>query len=187
MARVVKDDGMKPYLHKVDRTTRGNRYDLTPLFADAACFTQLVEDLVGPFLSTAIDRVACIDALGFILGTAIACRLEVGVIAIRKGGKLPVDTDGEEFIDYTGEVKRLEIRRDVLPPDARVLLVDEWIETGAQIRAACKLIEAQGGTIAGIASVRLDINDKTADIGRKYRLHTVWDSEQEMSSNAPKG
>jgi adenine phosphoribosyltransferase len=79
-----------------------------------------------------------------------------------------------EFRDYSGDLKRLEMRTDALPPQTRVLLVDEWIETGAQIRAAAILIEAQGGIIVGIASINMDENDNTAEISRKYRVHTVW-------------
>lgn len=167
---------MKKYLHKIDTETPGNRYDVTPLFADAESFSQLVVDLAKPFQNTQIDFVACVDALGFILGTAIARHLEIGVIPIRKGGKLPVKTDSEDFRDYSGELKRLEIRRDVLQPQARVLLVDEWIETGSQIEAAAKLIEAQGGTVAGIATINMDENDATAKISRKYKVHTIWKS-----------
>ena len=165
---------MKPYLRKIDTKTLGNRYDVTPVFADAECFAQLVEDLASPFQSMHLDGVACIDALGFILGTAVACRLRVAVIPIRKGGKLPVETDTEEFCDYSGVVKRLEIRRDVFQPQARVLLVDEWIETGAQIRASIKLIEGLGGIVAGVATINIDENRETAEIRRKYRIHSVW-------------
>ena len=165
---------MKTYLHRIDTETPGNRCDVTPLFADAEGFSQLVLDLAKPFRNIQIDFVACVDALGFILGTAIARYLGIGVIPIRKGGKLPVKTDGENFRDYSGELKRLEIRRDVLPPQARVLLVDEWIETGSQIQAAAKLIEAQGGTVIGIATINMDENETTARISRKYRVHTVW-------------
>ncbi len=177
---------MKSYLHKIDTATLGNRCDVTPVFADAECFAQLVEDLAGPFQNTQLDYVACVDALGFILGTAIARRLDVGVIPIRKGGKLPVETDSVEFRDYSGELKRLEIRRDILPPQARVVLVDEWIETGAQIRVAATLIEAQGGTIIGIATVNMDVNDKTAEISRKYRVYTVWEAEPDAPADADK-
>ncbi|MFH1680220.1 MAG: phosphoribosyltransferase family protein [Candidatus Eisenbacteria bacterium] len=165
---------MKPYLCKIDTAATGGRNDVTPLFADAECFGQLVEDLTRPFQNTRIDCVACIEALGFILGTAIARRLAVGVVPIRKGGKLPVDTDGLEFRDYSGDVKRLEIRRDAFPPGARVLLVDEWIETGAQIQAAAAMIEAREGTVVGIATIRMDANDQTAAIGRKYRVCSAW-------------
>jgi adenine phosphoribosyltransferase len=169
---------MKPYLRRIDTATQGNRYDVTPLFADAQCFAQLIEDLAAPFHEAQIDYVACIDALGFILGTAIAGRLEVGVIPIRKGGKLPVQTESVEFRDYSGNLKRLEIRKDALPSQSRVLLVDEWIETGSQVLAAATLLEAQGATVVGVASVNMDTNDRTEEIGKKYRVHTVWEAEQ---------
>lgn len=171
---------MKTYLDKIDTETLGNRNDVTPVFADAKAFSQLVADLAKPFRNTQIDFVACIDALGFILGTAIARHLEIGIIPIRKGGKLPVKTDCEDFRDYSGELKRLEIRRDILPPEARVLLVDEWIETGSQIQASAKLIEAQGGIIVGIATINMDENDTTAKISRKYRVHTIWKAQQQQ-------
>ena len=169
---------MKTYLSKIDTATTGNRADVTPVFADAGCFADLVEDLARPFEASQLDYVACVDALGFILGTAIARHLGIGIVPIRKGGKLPVASESEEFTDYSGETKRLEIRTGILPPQARVLLVDEWIETGAQIAAAAKLIEAQGGTIVGIATINMDQNDDTAAIGKKYRVHTVWEAER---------
>jgi adenine phosphoribosyltransferase len=168
---------MKPYLKLIDTETPGYRNDVTPLFADAGCFGQLVDDLVVPFKDTQIDYVAGIDALGFILGTAVALKLGIGIVPIRKGGKLPVPVDTEEFQDYTGDIKQLEMRKDALPPNAHVLLVDEWIETGAQIMAAAKLVEAQGGTIVGIASINMDVKDQTNEISKKYRVHTVWEDE----------
>ena len=141
--------------------------------ANAADFSELVRDLADPFLQTDIDFVACVDALGFILGTAIARHLGVGVIPVRKGGKLPVPTDGADFRDYSGELKRLEIRKSILPPGARVLLVDEWVETGSQIQAAAELIEAQGATIIGIATISMDENEQTIRLSKKYRVHSI--------------
>ena len=166
---------MKAYLRKIDTETTGNRNDVTPVFLDPELFSQLVEDLSEPFQNKQIDYVGCIDALGFILGTAVARHLDVGVIPIRKGGKLPVETIGRDFQDYSGKTKRLEIRKDLLLNQSRVLLVDEWIETGAQIEAAISLIEAQGGTIAGIATINMDVCDRTQAIRKKYQVHTVWE------------
>ena len=121
---------MKDYLSLIDTNTQG-RCDVTPLFADREAFSQLAEDLAKPFLSLDIDVVVAIDALGFILGTAIAERLRVGLVPARKGGKLPVETIRETSVDYTGEEKALELRTDSMKPGADVLIVDEWIETGA--------------------------------------------------------
>jgi adenine phosphoribosyltransferase len=164
---------MKDYLRKVDTSPIGRRCDVTPLLADAGSFRALVEDLAAPFAGEAIDAVACIDALGFILGTAIAWRLGVAVVAIRKGGKLPVAVVGRDFVDYSGQSKRLELRKGLVAPGARVVLVDEWIETGAQVRAAAQLVEAEGATIAGIAALFIEPAG-TEDIRTAYRVHTVW-------------
>ena len=59
-------------------------------------------------------------------------------------------------------------------PGARVLIVDEWVETGAQVSAAIRLIEGQGAIVAGIATIRMDDNAKTEEIGSQYIVHSVW-------------
>jgi len=165
---------MKEYLRLIDVHTPGRRNDVTPLFADPVAFSELVTDLAAPFEPDGIDLVAGIDALGFILATAIAMQLGKGLIPIRKGGKLPVQSDRVEFIDYTGQSKSLELRSGSLQPGSRILLVDEWIETGAQAKAAIELIEHQGGILVGIAAINIDINDNTITLLEKYRCHNVW-------------
>ena len=158
----------RPYLALIDNQTNGNRCDVTPLFADYAAFSALVDDLAALVEPLAFDVVAGIDALGFILGTALALRTHAGFVPIRKGGKLPVAVDSAECVDYTGQRKTLELRRDALRPGTRVLLVDEWIETGAQAQAAIQLIEGQGGIIAGIASLHIDDNEQTEPLRARY-------------------
>lgn len=158
----------RPYLALIDHHTSGNRCDVTPIFADYDAFTALVDDLAALVKPLAFDAVAGIDALGFILGAALALRTHVGFVPIRKGGKLPVDVDTVECVDYTGQRKRLEMRRDALKSGTRVLLVDEWIETGAQAQAAITLIEGQGGVIAGIASLHMDDNEQTEQLRACY-------------------
>jgi adenine phosphoribosyltransferase len=152
---------MTSYLHLIDKNTRGPRYDVTPLFADYEAFTALVEDLSKSFDASDFDVVAGIDALGFILGTALALHFQKGFVPVRKGGKLPVEVDMCQFIDYTGHEKSLELRADAIKHGTRVLIVDEWIETGAQVKAAIQLIEGQGGVIAGIAAINIDENEAT--------------------------
>ncbi|MFC2078826.1 phosphoribosyltransferase family protein [Candidatus Bipolaricaulota bacterium] len=165
---------MKEYLRWIDTNTTGNRCDVTPLFAHPGDFNALVDDLVASIGDTPVDLAAGIDALGFILGTALAQRLGVGILAIRKGGKLPVETDRVGFRDYTGQDKQLEMRRDILSPGSRVLIVDEWIETGAQVSAAISLIEGQGAVVAGIATINMDDNAKTQSIDSKYKVWSAW-------------
>lgn len=165
---------MKEYLRLIDTDTPGPRCDVTPLFMDRVALQSLVDDLAQPFETTEFDFVAGIDALGFILATALAMHLDKGVIVIRKGGKLPVPVVSRQFTDYTGEQKTLELRTDVLNPGDRVLLVDEWIETGAQAFAAIELLEGQGAEVIGIATINIDRNPATQRLRDQYFCHAIW-------------
>lgn len=168
---------MKDYLSLIDTKTSGNRYDVTPLFSSPSAFGALIGDLLPRIPQNEVDLVAGIDALGFILATAIALRLNVGMLAVRKAGKLPVPTAKAEFRDYTGLEKGLEIRLDILRAGMRVLVVDEWVETGAQVSAAIELIEGQGAEIAGIVAIAMDDNPRTQNLRAKYQVITVWDDD----------
>jgi adenine phosphoribosyltransferase len=162
------------YLALIDTQTQGPRYDVTPLFGNAAAFSALVDDLLALVDTTGFEVVAGIDALGFILGAALALRAGKGFLPVRKGGKLPVAADVAEFVDYTGNHKSLELRRDALVAGTRVLLVDEWIETGAQASAAVRLIEARGSIIVGIAAIHIDTNERTKQLVDHYPCYQVW-------------
>ena len=163
------------YLPLIDRSkVHYKRSDVSPIFGEPAAFARLVEDLVAPFPACEVDRVAGLDAMGFIVGTALALRLNRGFIPIRKGGKLPVLHDSETFRDYTGAAKALSLRVNPFPKGSRILLVDEWIETGSQIRASIALVERAGGIVAGIVAVAFRRNEKTADLWGRYRCHSVW-------------
>jgi adenine phosphoribosyltransferase len=163
----------KKYLSLINDQTNSARCDVTPIFKDREAFAELVFDLIAPFVGDSIEYVAGIDALGFVLGSAMAVRLQKGFIPIRKEGKLPVPADIAEFIDYSSQKKALELAEGSCKFGDRVLLVDEWIETGSQVQAAIRLLEKQGATIIGIASICIDDNDATAIIKKKYRCHTV--------------
>jgi adenine phosphoribosyltransferase len=165
---------MKDYLLLIDIQTSGARCDVTPVFADTAAFAQLVADLAYPFESDPIHYVAGIDALGFILGTAIAFHLKKGFIPIRKKGKLPASVATADFVDYTGLTKSLELRKGSVLPGDHVLVVDEWIETGAQMNAAIGLIESEGGVVSGIVTINMDFNPLTERLRKKYRCQAVW-------------
>jgi len=166
---------MKDYLRLIDTNTPGPRCDVTPLFAHPEAFAELVADLCAPFDAAEIDFVAGIDALGFILGTAIAVHLHKGFIPLRKGGKLPVAATSVEFVDYSGQPKALELRQGSLPVGARVLVVDEWLETGAQVQAAVALVEAAGGVVVGIAAINMDDNPGVRALRRRYKCVAVWE------------
>jgi adenine phosphoribosyltransferase len=164
---------MTEYLRLIDTHTGGGRNDVTPLFADRDAFAAVVADLSEPFVLMSFDYVAGIDALGFVLGGTMALYLKKGFIPIRKGGKLPVAANRISFIDYTGRQTSLELRTDAITQGARVLIVDEWIETGAQVKAAIELVEMQGGTVIGVATINMDSNDQTRQLQARYNFHVL--------------
>jgi adenine phosphoribosyltransferase len=120
-----------------------------------------------------IDLVAGIDALGFVLGGALAFHLGKGFLAVRKAGKLPGPARRASFVDYTGQEKGLELRPGLVRAGVRVLVVDEWIETGAQVRAAIQLLTAQGAVIAGIAAIWADRNERTRPLFDAYNVQAL--------------
>ncbi len=125
--------------------------DLTPVLADAAGFDAVVSALADACRGA--DLIAGIDARGFLLGGAIARELGVGVIAVRKGGKLPPPVVG---VDYTLEygTARLEVPADGIDvADRRVAVVDDVLATGGTVVAACRLLAGMGARIDPVAIV----------------------------------
>ena len=162
--------GVNNYLDLIDTSTLGRRYDVTPLFGNYQAFSAMLDDLLELCREIQYDTVTAIDALGFILGTAIAVRAEKPLVPIRKGGKLPVEVHKASFIDYSGKEKSLEIRLDAFKPSNRVLIVDEWIETAAQVKAAISLIERQGAQVAGVLSICLDESNTIRELRQNYPI-----------------
>lgn len=168
---------MKTYFELVDTNTTG-RCDVTPLFANHCAFQSIILALTEPFSTQSIDFVAGIDALGFILGTAVAMQLKKGFIPIRKSGKLPGNSSEVRFTDYSNCEKGLEIREDIIEKGKTYLLVDEWIETGTQISSAIELIESKGGIIAGIVTLNIDLNPNTRKLQKQYQVKAISENMQ---------
>lgn len=133
-----------------------NRCDLSLLFANAGALRTLVERLAEPFVGQRVSHVAGIDALGFALAGAVAVRLGAGFVPIRKGSKAAWAVRSVSFSDYSGGEKSLELVMDVLGPSDRVLIVDDWSETGAQLKAAADLCRSAGATVVGAAVLNAD-------------------------------
>ncbi|XP_006013252.1 zgc:174895 [Latimeria chalumnae] len=151
--------------------------DPSRLYCNLQAFQDCIEDLVRPFQRDDIDLVAGIDAMGFILGAAIANHLKKGFLAIRKAGHLCVETHSEEYQDYTGRRKLMEVRTDAIKPGLRLLLVDQWIETGGTMQAAIKLVEREGGVVAGIATICIENSEGGKWIAESYKCsHCVPES-----------
>jgi adenine phosphoribosyltransferase len=146
------------------------RCDVTPLFADGPAFQALIDDMLALVADLDYELVAGIDGLGFVLGAAMAARTARGFVAIRKGGRLPVPAERVAFVDYTGREKELEVQRDVPWGGARVLIVDEWIETGAQMRAAASLLARHGATVTALVTIHCDDNPETELLSREFPL-----------------
>ena len=124
--------------------------DITPLLADPAAFAAAIERLAEPWRGGRLDAIAAVEARGFLFAGPLALELGVGVIPVRKPGKLPADTVSHEYeLEYGRD--RLEMHRGVLSPGARVLVLDDVLATGGTALACMKLVEAAGGTVVGAA------------------------------------
>ncbi|AZN71160.1 adenine phosphoribosyltransferase [Georhizobium profundi] len=126
--------------------------DITTLLGDPRAFRRAVDDLVHPYAGTKIDKIAGIEARGFILGGAVAHQLSAGFVPIRKKGKLPHDT---VRIAYSLEygVDEMEMHRDAITPGEKVIVVDDLIATGGTAEAACKLLTQMGADIVAACFV----------------------------------
>lgn len=151
--------------------------DVWRLFDDAALLRRVVDALVAPFRGEA-TRVAGIESRGFILGTAAAVALGVGFLPIRKGDGLfpgPKAT-AKAGTDYRGTVHTLRMQRASASPGDRVLLVDDWIETGSQALAARQLVEECGASLIGVATVVTQAPAEVlAQLGRTHALRRAAD------------
>lgn len=122
--------------------------DVTTLLGDAQGFKAAIAQMAEPYRTLRVDAVAGIEARGFILGGAVADRLGCGFIPIRKKGKLPWRTIGQEYtLEYGVDV--IEIHEDAIRDGERILIVDDLIATGGTAIAAAQLIRRSGGEIVG--------------------------------------
>jgi adenine phosphoribosyltransferase len=124
--------------------------DITPVLADPIAFSTIIDLIVVHFGRGNVDKVVGIEARGFILGAPVAYHFGAGVIPVRKAGKLPSETEGEEY-DLEYGTATLEIHRDAVTPGERVLVVDDVLATGGTARAAVNLVERIGGNVCGVA------------------------------------
>lgn len=126
--------------------------DVTTLLGDARAFRQAVDALVQPHAGAKIDKVAGIEARGFILGGAVAHQLSVGFVPVRKKGKLPHKTISQSYeLEYG--VDEVEIHADAVAPGETVLLVDDLIATGGTAEAAIRLLRQGGANVIGASFV----------------------------------
>jgi adenine phosphoribosyltransferase len=126
--------------------------DITTLLGNPRAFRRAVDEMVQPYAGLKIDKVAGMEARGFILGGAVAHQLSVGFVPVRKKGKLPHTVIGEDYqLEYGTD--RVEIHVDALEKGERVLLVDDLIATGGTAYAGITLLERAGASVIGCSFV----------------------------------
>ena len=129
-----------------------NFKDITTLLEDKEVFKYVVDKLCEPYQNKEIDKIVAIDARGFILASAIAYNLNVGVSLVRKKGKLPYKTKSREYtLEYASEI--IEMHEDTIKAGEKVVIVDDLVATGGTILATCELVEEFGGEIIGISFI----------------------------------
>lgn len=182
------------YLKIMAPNTKGEKFawlDPTSIYINGDAFHDLLDDLEADLQDVAFDVVAGLDAMGFVLGSALAARLDVGFLPIRKAGKLCVDTDSVSFTNYSGRTQDMEMRTPAFAQGTRVLLVDQWIETGGTIDGAIRLVERQKGLVVGLVAIAIETCEQTESYRKKYHCvsavqpGSTWQSEcdaQNLSS-----
>jgi adenine phosphoribosyltransferase len=140
--------------------------DLNPVFANAAAFRAIVDELVDRFRGR-FDAVAGIEARGFLLAAALGYAADVAVLAVRKGGKLPGTVLTEEY-DLEYGSARLELEVGQLPPGTRVLILDDVLATGGTVAATARLVERAGYSLTGVGVVV-----ELAELGGRSRIGDI--------------
>lgn len=131
--------------------------DITTLLNKPRAFRRAIDELVHPYVGVGIEQVAGIEARGFILGGAVAHQLSAGFVPIRKKGKLPHET---VRIAYSLEygIDEMEMHRDAITPNQKVILVDDLIATGGTAEGAVKLLNQMGADVVAACFV-IDLPD----------------------------
>jgi adenine phosphoribosyltransferase len=131
--------------------------DITTLLGDARAFRRAIDELVQPWAGAKIDKIAGMEARGFILGGAVAHQLSAGFVPIRKKGKLPHTTVSIAYSLEYG-VDEMEVHEDAVKPGERVILVDDLIATGGTAEGAVKLLRKIGAEVVACCFV-IDLPD----------------------------
>jgi adenine phosphoribosyltransferase len=138
--------------------------DITPLLANQEAFSESVQKLAEPWQDMAIDAVAAVEARGFLFAGPLALELGVGLLPVRKPGKLPADTISYKYdLEYGSDT--LEMHKGIVMPQSRVLVIDDVLATGGTAEACVKLLESAQAVVVG-CSFLVELKD----LGGRERL-----------------
>ena len=135
--------------------------DLWHVFRAPQALATVITALADPYRDAALSAVVGVESRGFLLGAAVAVELGVGFVAVRKPGSLFPGRKLRETTttDYRGNTTELLLQADALQPGDRVVLVDDWIETGAQAAATARLVGAAGAELVGVSVIVDELDD----------------------------
>lgn len=137
----------------VDWPEPGVRFrDITPLFETPNCFQTIVDKFCQHYSQVGVDRIAGIDARGFVIGGAVAHRLNLPFVLVRKKGKLPFDTLSEEYALEYGKAS-IEVHKDSASPGERIAIVDDLIATGGTLVAASNIFKRLNASVVDVSAV----------------------------------
>ena len=164
------------YLNIMSPNTKGEKFawlDPTSIYINTNAFIDLLDDLLDDLEEIDCEVIAGIDAMGFVLGSALAARLRKGFLPISKAGKLCVDTKKVDFVNYSKRNQFMEIRFPAFEAGTKVIIVDQWVETGGTMGAAIRLIEQQGGLVKGVIALAIEENDNTKKLRNDYKCFSA--------------
>ena len=142
--------------------------DITPLMADSQGFAAAIDDIADHFMKRGITKVVGAEARGFLVGAPVAYRLCAGFVPARKPGKLPREVYSQQYaLEYGTD--ELQIHKDAMGPDDRVLIVDDLIATGGTAVATAKLVEQTGAKVVGFSFIlELGYLNPRQEIAKEY-------------------
>jgi len=126
--------------------------DITPLIGDPKAFKTVINLLAKKYQNQKIDKILCVESRGFIFASALSYKLGIGIVPVRKKGKLPYKTTKETYsLEYGTDT--LEMHIDAFQKGARILIIDDLLATGGTVTACTRLVKKLGGKVAGLGVV----------------------------------
>lgn len=175
-----KSVNLKEYIRSIkDFPKKGIVFrDITILLKNNIAFKNAIDIFYKEFSDTEINKIVAIESRGFIFGGALAYKMGVGFVPVRKPQKLPWTTIREEYqLEY--RVDTLEIHIDSISKGERILIIDDLLATGGTVAATCRLVERLGGIVAGIAFLIELSFLKGREKLKSYKIHSLIKYESE--------